>query len=167
MAAKIGTPRTATVLVAAGAILAAGVLVAVLLRRMADDEARRELWRWTATAGAGVLFAFVAWGVFAPAAAYYSPGTIGLGNRVNAVASAGIVVAVYAVAMVAGTLVFRGLTRWRSWAAGLAAVAAIALGVGYIQRVDDDKTAWAASTREQLHVERALRQAVPHPPRAR
>jgi hypothetical protein len=164
-ALPFGTPRTATVLLAAGAILAAGVLVAVLLRRMADDEARRELWRWTATAGAGVLFAFVAWGVFAPAAAYYSPGTIGLGNRVNAVASAGIVVAVYAVAMVAGTLVFRGLTRWRIWAAGLAAVAAIALGVGYIQRVDDDKTAWAAATREQLHVERAVRQAVPRPPR--
>jgi hypothetical protein len=157
-----GTPRTATVLTALAVVVALGLLVARLLGRR-DSDARKELWRWSALAGAGVLFAAASWVIFVPADDYYSPLSLGLGNRVNILAGVGLIVAVYAVAMVGMTLVFRGLPQWRLWAAGATTLVAVALGVGYVHTVRSDVRAWAAATREQQRILGAMRAAVPHP----
>jgi hypothetical protein len=111
----------------------------------------------------GVAYAFIAWAVFIPADPYYSPLTLGLGNRVNVVAAIGLVTAVYGVVMVAGTLVLAAVRQRRILATALAAIAALALGVGFTRRDSTDVTAWNLAARDQAFILRTLRQRLPTP----
>jgi hypothetical protein len=149
------------VLVALALVLVIGVVVWRLLGRR--DVGRGQLARWIVVALAGIVFAAVAYAIFIPAAPYYSPLQPGVGNRVNAAAAIGLVVAAYGALMVAATLAFRGVPRWTGWAAGTAALGAVVIGGGYVHRVDVDENAWDAASKAQGTVIATLRRVVPAP----
>jgi hypothetical protein len=160
-AQPFGNPTRTSVLLPIGAVVLLGVLAWALRGPFASS--RRELGHWLVIAIGGVAYAFIAWAVFIPADPYYSPLTLGLGNRVNVVAAIGLVTAVYAVVMVAGTLVFAAVRQRRMLATALAAIAALALGVGFTRRDSTDVTAWNLAARDQAFILRTLRQRLPTP----
>lgn len=144
------------VVVVAGAAVAFG-------RRSAPD-ARAAARRWLAVAGGGLVATGTAWAVFIPSHPYYSPGTNGVGNRVNVLAAMGIVVLLYAVAALAGVVVLalaRRPVRMAPVVAGLATVAVI--GAGYLRMVDHDRVLWDRAARAQARTLAALRTSLPHP----
>ena len=159
-----GEPRTVTVVAFLAALVSAGALVSHLLP--AADPARRTLRRWLATAVAAGLAIGAGYLMFVPADPGYHPLAPGQGNRVNALAAIGFVAAVYALVMVAATLVFRGLPSWPAWCMGFAAVAAVVLGTGYANRVAADKAQWESAAEAREHVVARVRAALPKPPYA-
>jgi hypothetical protein len=160
-ALPFGSPTRTIALVLMGAIIVLGAIVWRSSGALALS--RREIGRWVVVTVGGLGYAFVAWAVFVPADPYYSPSQLGLGNRVNIVAAIGLVTATYAAVMLAGTLIFAGLKRRRSFAAALGAITALTLGVGYIHHVSADISAWNLASRDQQIVLSTLRQRLPHP----
>jgi hypothetical protein len=161
-AEPFGTPSQTLVLTAMATALVAGAVVWWRLPRA--DAARRSIARWLAVAVAALLWAWVAWAVFVPAAAYYTPGRLGVGNRVNALAGVGVVAAVYALVMLVAAMLVRLLRGRAQVAPALGLVCAVALGIGYVREIDRDKSAWDLASRLQNQVFGALRAGVPDPP---
>ena len=160
-AEPFGAPsRTPTLAVLVGAMLV-GALVWWRLPR--TDPARRSIGSWLAVAVAATLWTWVAWSVFVPAAPYYSPGRLGVGNRVNALAGIGVVTVVYAVVMLSASVLFRLLHARARMATAIGLIAAVVLGIGYIRAIDRDAAAWDLASRWQNRVLEVLRQRVPRP----
>ncbi len=161
-AEPFGAPsRTPVLIVLFGAMLISGL---VWWRIPDTDPARRTIGVWVAVAAAATLWTWVAWAVFVPAAPYYSPGGLGVGNRVNALADVGIVTAVYAVVMLVATILCRLLNVRVRVATALGSLVAIALGIGYVRKVDHDTVAWDLASRWQNRVLDVLQERVPRPP---
>jgi hypothetical protein len=163
VALPYGTPRTVTVLGLLALVAASGALVAWLLPR--EDRERGELLRWLLFAGGGVLLAVAGYVVYVGAIDYYVPQGPGLANRTNAIASIGFIVAVYALAGVGGTLLFRGL-RWGQPLAAAASVSvAVFLFVGYEDRLEASAAQWDRAYAQEMTVLDAIESAVPTLPR--
>lgn len=160
-------PFTATdrVVVTAAALAVVVVAAAASVVLGPGDPARDDLRRWLVVAGGGLIAAWTAWAVFVPSDPYYSPGTGGVGNRVNVLAAMGIVTFAYAVVAVAVTLLLRAVRAGAGFAPVAAfAAAVLVLGGGYVGRVLDDKAQWAAAARAQSAVLDGLRAAMPDAP---
>jgi len=161
-AEPFGAPsRTPVLAVLFGAIVIGGL---VWRRMPVTDPARRAVGMWVVIAVAATLWTWVAWAVFVPAAPYYSPGGLGVGNRVNALAEIGIVTAVYAVAMLVASIVCRLLGKRERVATALGLLVAVALGIGYVRKIDHDTVAWDLASRWQNRVLDVLQEQIPHPP---
>jgi hypothetical protein len=143
-------------------LLAAAATWAALPRA---DATRAALGRWLAAAAAGALITVAAWAMFVPAISYYSPGATGTGNRVNGLAGIGIVLLLYAAAMLLGTLVCRALGRAQAAGAAsvLAAGFAVFLGAGYIHRARLDSAEWDRAGAAQRRLFSTMQRLVPHP----
>jgi hypothetical protein len=130
------------------------------------DPARPALARWLAVAAAGLLVTAAAWAIFAPGISYYSPDAPGTGNRVNGLAGIGIVIFLYASAMLLGTLVLRARGRSRTGrAASVMAVAcALFLAAGYMHRASADSSVWNRAANAQRRLLADLHALVPRPP---
>jgi hypothetical protein len=161
-AEPFGVPSRTPVLAVLLAAMVSGGLV--WWRLPSADPARRSIGSWLALAVAATLWTWVAWAVFVPAAPYYTPGRLGVGNRVNALADIGVVTAVYAVAMLVASILCRLLNARGRMATALGLLAAVALGIGYVREIDHDKLAWDLASRWQNRVLGVLRQQVPRPP---
>jgi hypothetical protein len=163
MAEPYGDPSTALVTVALGVVAIAGAAVA--LRRSADDPLARQLRRWLGTALAGVAAVAVGYAIFVPADPNaYAPLNPGEHNRVNGLAAIGFVVLIYALAMVAGTLLAQRARRWREFSVGFAIVLVLAIGWGWRLTLGDDKAAWANSADMQDAIVASVARALPEPP---
>lgn len=149
-----------------GALLALGVGGAALGARTLgrDDPAHLALRRWLCTAGAGGVGIAAGYLMLVPAAPHYLPLGPGVFNRVNVLAALGFVTLVYALAMLLGTLASRVLAGSTRWATPLAALAALAVGLGYAREVEADKASWARSSTEQRQVLWAIERIAPRPP---
>jgi hypothetical protein len=110
--------------------------------------------------------------VFIPANPYYSPGELGVGNRVNALAAVGIVTTVLAVGMVLGSVAWLlvgrvahlGIAAGRTLATSAGLAVAFALGVGYAHEVKHDVYTWDLASHWQFAVVGSLRSRIPDPP---
>jgi hypothetical protein len=162
VALPYGTPRTATVLGLLGAVALGAGIVAWLLPRRAAEQ--RELVRWLVFAAGGLVLAVAGYVMFVGAIEYYSPLTPGLANRTNAIASIGFIGAVYAGAVLAGTLLFRGLPGGRPLAAATAMAVAGFLFVGYQDRVRDSAAVWDRAYAQEQVVLGAVRTGLPELP---
>lgn len=133
------------VLVVAGLV---AVTLAVVVRGLdAGDPRRGESSRWLLVAAAGVVVAGLGYAPLLPIAdpAAYAPRNPGLGDRVNAVAAVGHVLAVYGlIAAVATMLAGAGRDRTRRLVP-LVAVPVAALSVAYAVRTLDDASAYQRS----------------------
>ncbi len=163
VALPYGTPHSITVLGLLAVVGAAAGLVIWLLPAVSAE--RRELGRWLVFGLGGLLLAAAGYVMFVGAIEYYSPLTPGLANRTNAIASIGFIATVYAAAMVAGTLVFRGVPGWRWLAAGTAIVLAGFLFVGYQDRLRDSAEIWDRAYAQERSVIGAIEGSLPRPPR--
>jgi hypothetical protein len=151
--------------------LVLGVIAAVLIAgavalRMAtsDAERRGRLRRWLLFAAGGFVVAAVAWVVYVPADPYFTPFPVGLANRVNAVASIGLVVIVYATVAVAVELVALALrSPAAAWAVVPVACGCLLLA-GYVKTLNDHITTWDAAYQNETAVIGAFKQALPDPP---
>ena len=113
------------------------------------------------------MLAVAGYVMFVGAIEYYSPLTPGLANRTNAIASIGFIGAVYAVAVLAGTLLFRGLPGWRPLSAVTAVAVAGFLFAGYQDRVRDSAAVWDRAYAQEQMVLGAVRAGLPElPPRS-
>jgi hypothetical protein len=160
-AEPFGNPSHAVVLAALGVAVALGGVVWWRLPR--TDPARREIGTWLILAVAATLWMWVAWSVFIPAAPYYAPGRLGVGNRVNALAGIGVVTALYAVVMLLASTVCRLLHVRARVATAVGLLAAAALAVGYVHIVERDDAAWNLASHWQNRVLDVLRTRVSRP----
>jgi hypothetical protein len=157
-----GTPRTATVLGLLALVAASGALVAWLLPR--GSQPQRDLLRWLLFAAGGLLLAVAGYVVYVGAIDYYSPQGPGLANRTNALAIIGLIVIVYSLVGVVGTLLFRGLPGARPLAAGASVLAAIFLLNGYANRLGDSAGMWDRAYAQEVSVLNAMKTALPSLP---
>ena len=154
--------RRTSVLALLVAVVLAGALVSRLLP--VGDLARAQLRRWLLTAGAAIAAMGVGYAMYVPADPdLYVPLGPGQHNRMNVLAAVGFVLLVYSLAMVAATLVFRGLPNWEAWSAGLAVAVGVAIGAGYVQDVRADGRQWDRAARIQEQIVRKVRELVGDP----
>ena len=142
-------------------------VVAGAVRVLGPDERdlRSTLSRWLRVAAAGLLIVVVSWALFVPTSAYYHPGQPGIGNRVNAVAAIGVVLVVYAAAVLATTLLARLLPYRRNLAIAMSSCLAAICAIGYADRTRMDQQSWARAARAADGVIAAVKEAVPNPVR--
>ncbi len=134
-----------------------------------EDRRRSQLTRWIWIVLAGLAITAVAGTIFAPAVPYYSPLTLGVGNRVNALPAVGLVIATYGIFMIFGTLASCGVAfaggRGRIADPRLASVVAILLavltGIGFTHLVRIDASAYDLASRYQLKLLDALHTSLP------
>ena len=163
-ALPLGKPGTVATAALLAGLAAAGVVVWRLLDER--DPARGELRRWLAIAVAGGVALGAGYLAYVPADAdVYSPLRPGQHNRVNNLASIGYVTLVYSLVIVAGTLLFRGLSGRVAWGAAFALLAGCMIAFGYVQRLERHAAHWDRSARMQEQVLASVRGAVPRPPR--
>ena len=158
-----GSPDRFAIL--AGALLLAGIAASVA-RYSSHARLARDLLRWLAVAGVGLVFTFAGWLMLAPADDYYVPLQAGIGNRINAVAAVGIVIVLVAMIRIVSFVAFQGaeLRRLRAPAA-LSALVGIAVAGAYLAHVGRDRGAYERAHVESSAVLAALR-GEPPPPRA-
>ena len=155
------TVSRGVVTVVAGLVLAVS---AGLLRRLArGDPLRAVLARWLVFASGGFVATWTAWAVFVPGHPYYSPGTQGVGNRVNVLAAIGIVVLLYSLIVIAVAVVGRALGLGGSVAPLVAWAAALVVGASYLAHVRTDARAWDAAARAQERTLAVLEAKLPAP----
>lgn len=158
-----GSPARAVVLVPAGVLVVAGLVAWWRLPRGSAGRAGAAWWTGVVlAAGVGVGAAYI---LLVPADSHYLPLAPGIENRINLLAAPAYATLVYALAALAATLALLALRR--SSPAVVAVIAgsfSVAVGVAYLDRVNEDRRAWDLSTARQQRVLRALRVAVPDPP---
>jgi len=156
-----GTPPRWLGLVVAAAVIAAAAMV---LRRLPRDDARAgRLWRLLGAAAAGMVAAGVAWLMFVPSAEF-APLDPAQRNRVNGLASVGLVAFAYSVVLLAGEL----LAQWRGrevLRVAVPAVACAAIAAGYAVKIEQDGTAWNRAADDQAQILAVVIEAVGRPPR--
>jgi hypothetical protein len=144
------------------AILAAGAAAVWLLPRGSAE--RRETRRWLVTALAGMVIVLAGWVIYLPADNYYRPAQAGMGNRINAIASVGLVLVVYAALRIGAALVSRCGRRAPAVAAALTAFVTVALLAGYVRDTRADVTIWNRAFASEVATLAFVRTSLPHPP---
>jgi len=162
IAVPFGTPSTALVLAILGLVALTGGVVAWMLPRQAPERA--ELIRWLTVAAVGLVLGFASYSMYIGATEYYEPLTPGLPNRINAIPTMGFIATVYALAIVAGVLAFRGLRHWRFIAAGVAVAAGVFMFIGFDQRERASQGVWNRTYANERVVIGQVKGAVPKPP---
>jgi hypothetical protein len=150
--------------VALGALLAVALVagcVALALPR--TSATRRDLVRWLGFLTLGAFAVAIGYAMFVPADPYYSPESLGIGDRTNGLAALGWVLVIVSLARLLATLAFRDLRRATAWVA-VAVIAACALvGLGYSDRLRTEADAYAASFHEQARILGVMKSTLPHP----
>jgi hypothetical protein len=151
--------------------LVAGVLGALFLtaayvwwRVPVDDAVHRALGRWLLTTIVGAVTVPVGYAIFVTADLSYLPLRPGQSNRVNGLAAVGFVLTLYALAMVAGTLIARRSKRWREWSTLFALALCLVVGAGWVREISEHKAQWARATDAQADILDSIAQAVPKLP---
>lgn len=145
-------PRTVLALLAAGAVIAVGVVIYVCRWRRSKVVAGSnwDLPQWLLMLAAGLLVAVLGWLIFIPADPYYTPTVYGITNRVNALAGYGLVIAAYAVLGTGGCLLGELFARFRSRLPVVTVALAVLLGAAYIHVLDRHVGIWQKAYQTQL-----------------
>lgn len=162
-----GTTRTAqalerplTVLVLM-AIVATVVLAVRLVRDVGIDDPRRAaLRRWLAFLGGAIVAIGCSYLLLVPST--YAPLGRGIENRVNLLAAPALILALYALVMLMGLVIFGH--RGAGPATAVAMIAALVLFGGYTLRLFDDESAYRRSHNIQQHALKLVASRVPRPP---
>lgn len=159
----LGPQRTTLVLVALGLVAVVGIVC--WLR-----ERDRLLPRGTSTApwlllgAAGLTVTVLGWAIFVPAHVYYTPSVFGVTNRVNGLASVGLVLVVYAALGVVGALVARLTPRPALAATAVTLSLAAVLGIAYKGVLERHSDIWITAYNQQVAGLGALQTAYPELP---
>lgn len=138
----------------------------LVARRLSpEDPGRARLLRWLWVLAGSMIVIVLGYAVFVPGIDYYQPLAPGIADRVNAVPSIGLVLVLYSLLMLVGTLALRvlrgGSPRLIS---GLAVLVCALIGVGWVQSALQDADSYADAYNENKRVLAAVRAAVPEPP---
>ena len=156
-----GAIRQVIVVLSLGLVLVVGWIV---LRRphpnCAFAHVLRRWMMWAAGAAAATAVAYV---MIIPSS-LVSPASPGQLNRANVAGGLGLVVFVYATAMVGALLIVRRMGTWAITAPFLVVGAALVVGVGYMREVRADQRLWEAAAIEQRQIVEAIATVVPVPP---
>jgi hypothetical protein len=118
-------------------VVAGGALLVWRLLPRGDAN-RADIGRWLWVVAGAVVTIVAGYIMFIPADPYFSPGQLGVGNRVNAFATLGYVLAVYALWRLAGLMFFRGLPRGHLLSLVPVLVVSGLVGAAYISKLRDD-----------------------------
>ena len=133
--------------------------------RTPDARLRCELLAWLYAAAGGLVVVLAGWAVLAPADPYYSPGVLGVGNRINVVAGLGLVLLAVALVRMAATLAFSALPADRRRASAVVTVlVAAAIGGAYLDRLGADRGDWWRARRAEGFVLGQLGVSIARPP---
>jgi hypothetical protein len=131
--------------------------------------ARDILKRWLIMAGIGLVIAVAGWVLIIPANPYYNPNGLGVGDRINAVATIGIVIMIYAAAVLLATLIIlvaksvRFVPADQRTVGALSLIVAMAVAVGYANKIQDDQRTWNHAASDSTHVLEIVKYDVPSP----
>lgn len=158
----IGPPHTALVLSAMALILAFGTATYFISRDRFEDKRVWGLRNWLFLAGAGLAVAVLGWTMFIPADPYYTPSVYGMTNRVNGLAAFGLILVVYGVLGVAGSLIGQVRPRIRGVASGVTVLCAVALMASYThvlrRHIEIWNHAWVAESAAIQKIQKKLPQ---------
>lgn len=159
-----GSPARWVVLVPAAGLVLAGLVAWWRLPRGSAGRGAAAWWTGVVlAAGVGVGAAYI---LLVPADSHYLPLAPGIENRINLLAAPAYATLVYALAALAVTLALAVVRRSSpAVVAVLAGAFSVAVGIAYLDRVNEDRRAWDLSTVRQERVLSALHEAVPDPPR--
>ena len=118
--------------------------------------------RWALTAAAGLAAIVVAYIVILGSSLY--PLKLGLENRANIFAALGFVTLVYSLSLAVGALVLAGIRRWSELTLPFGLAAALLIGAGYLDRLNEDKGDWREADRQQDRVLAAIEDTLGTPP---
>ncbi len=137
---------------------------AVVLRRLPGANPVRGRLRFLfALTGAGLLLVVLGYLIYFPGLDYYLPLGSGVGDRVNAVAGIGWVLALYALLAMVATRVGAALRPPPVYAGLATAALALALGLSWLAPIAAESRAYVAAYREGNRVLEVVRKAVPAP----
>jgi hypothetical protein len=158
-------PHTTFVLLLAVAVVAAGVIAYVRLGNSRAAEPGWGLREWLVLALGGLVVMVLGWLIFVPADPYYTPNTLGIGNRVNALAGYGLVILAYAVIGIAVAVLCAIWPAARRWAPAATVALAVLLGAAYVHVLDRHMGIWeSAFESERTALERIERRYPDLPP---
>ncbi len=154
---------TAAGVVVVGLILAAAIGMLQLLP--IGDPARGEVRRWLLVLGVAILMMAAAYVIYAPSSTYYVPLAPGMADRTNAFGALPMVVIVYALAALAGVMLFRAVRNASRWATLATVVMIVAVGIGYTISITRNLRIWDSGYARAQSTLVAFRRAVPtlHP----
>ena len=148
-----------------GALVVVALVAAVVARLSARGSlVRRDLLYWLAVLGAGVFAIAVGYAMFVPADQYYSPETLGIGDRTNGFAAVGWCLVVVALVRLLATIAFRDVRNSQIVIAAAVAIALSAVGLGYADRLRGESDLYLASFKEQTAILAVMHQTLPVPP---
>ncbi len=148
--APFGSPPRGAVIGAMLVVVACAVL-ALHLGRL-EEATRATLRRWLVLAGASAVAVLAGYAAFVPGEPEYVPLSPGAGNRVNVFAAIGFTGLVVSLTVLGATLAVALVGRRRVWSTGLTAAVTLAIAVGYLSRLEDDKADWERSAALQEDV---------------
>jgi hypothetical protein len=143
-----------------------GVLTLALgvSRWLAEDHHLRQLLqRWVVTTLVGVAVVVAGYVVYIPAAAYYSPASPGIANRVNAIASPGFVVLFYGTLVLVATLLAL-LPIARQFSVAFTCLVTLALTITWAEHVRHDASSYDHSFEVQRRTLNLIKTRIAEPP---
>ena len=146
-------PRTTLALFVMLAIVITGVAALIVRGHRMSGTAGFGLREWLLVTGAGLAFTVLGWLMFIPADPYYTPNIYGIANRVNALAGFGLVILVYGLFGIVGSLVGRIGKSSLALGSTVTLVLGVLLGATYVRVLERHTRYWnAAYTAEQAGI---------------
>lgn len=158
-------PRTTLALLALLVVVLAGLVVLAVRRGRARAGADDGfgLRGWMLMAVAGLAFTVIGWLMFIPADPYYTPTIYGIANRVNALAGFGLVILVYAVFGIVGSLISQVRESLLGVGSLVTAMLGVLLGITYVRVLERHIRYWNAAHVSESSAIREIRQKFPNP----
>jgi hypothetical protein len=163
----VGDQRTALALAVFMVVLFAGLVANFGLGTRFAQGSGWVLRNWLLLAAAGLVVAALGWLILVPANPYYTPSIYGVTNRVNALAGFGLVIAVYAMFGVVGSLV-GGLAPRAQRPVVVTLVIIICgslLGAAYVRVLERHIRIWNTAFRAEMAGIGEMRMQLPKLPR--
>lgn len=140
------------------------VTAILMLRRESSPEQATVLRTWLVVLAAGLVVIVAGYAAYVSADNYYEPMSPGIGNRVNAVPSAGFVLVLYGLAMLVAAMALRRSSSSRVLIPGAGLLVCLVVGISWLQPLSRDKEAFILAHKEVERVTRAVQATVPDPP---
>jgi hypothetical protein len=153
---------TAAGLAVTGLIIVAAVFFTRTLE--AEDPVRRQLRWWLVAIGIAFVILVGAYAEYAPSATYYVPLATGEESRTNAFAALPMLIIVYGLCILTGTMVFRSLGQGRTATVAVLALT-VSLGIGYTVKMAGDLRLWDSAYNRAQQTLTAFRAQEPRLPR--
>jgi hypothetical protein len=160
----LGASQTTLVLCALAGVLLSGMAAYLLLPERFAGGRGWGMRGWLLLALGGLCVAALGWVMFIPADPYYTPSVYGMTNRVNGLASFGLILVVYAAFGIIGALVGQVRAEVRPIAAAVTVLLALVLMASYAHVLRRHITIWDTAFAAETKALQKMKARIPRLP---